>query len=280
VLEDGGTLTATVGDRLVLPRGRILEATLALPEADGEATYRVQTTRRALSVEAPPRAGVAVLAGAGDPLGRSIATGADAVMLDWDPDSGLLAFDPIPIVWSDGVTASGADPLLDGGWIGISGLTDAGADGDRRWFGGGTLTLSDATGTPLLIADLPWLVFEDSLVGSQGFNLFAPIFHILAAETGRSPWLDGFLALAASGAWLPQLFLGFDQAALGDDPWARAFRAPVRGMLSFTGAGSALDPAGASAPGTAPLFVIGLLLIASGWTAGRRTPAAGSGAER
>ena len=268
VMDGAGSfsLTAPLGEQLELPTGGLMTVSLPLPAGVESLALRVVNTHAEVSVAAAPRATVPVLTGAGY-LSQSVsAPDREAPLMYWDPEMGSLGFDPIPILWSEGVLTPGADDPLFSGQIEITGLHWVGSTDGRFYFAGGTLTLRDRFGTPLLSVSLPSLVFEDSLFAFQGLNGFAPILQMLEVQTHSSDWLNGFIDLMGLTApYLPEIFLGFDHLALGDDLWTHPFDVPVYGLLSFVGAAPPLDLDGASQavplPGTVSLLAVGLALM-------------------
>lgn len=238
--SDSSVFQGWIGDSLVFTPGILLQTSIALPESEHPIALRIVDTRAEVSIAAAPRASLPVLSGVGS---RPAPEGGDAPRMYWDPATGILRFDPLPINWSGGVLTDQADDaLLAGGKIDIGDLRYFGESDGRRYFIGGTLTLTDRQGTPLLSASLPALVLEDSLFQFQGFNLFAPILNVLGVNTASSEWLDGFVdLLTMESPYLPELFLGVDDLALTGNPWKSSFDAPVNGMLSFAGIAAPLD---------------------------------------
>ncbi|WP_157174360.1 hypothetical protein [Thiocystis violascens] len=237
---DSSAFQGWVGDSLVFAPGILLQTSIALPASEQSISLRIVDTRAEVSIAAAPRASLPVLSGVGS---RPVPEGEDAPRVYWDPETGILRFDPLPINWSGGVLPDQADDaLLSGGKIEIGDFRYFGESDGRRYFVGGTLTLTDSQGAPLLSASLPALVLEDSLFQFQGFNLFAPILNILDVNPDRSGWLDGLAdLLTMDSTYLPELFLGVDDLALSKNLWNASFDAPVNGMLAFAGIAAPLD---------------------------------------
>ena len=266
---------AQVGEQLALSPGQFSAASLPLPEDVDPLALRVVNTHTEMSVVAAPRATIPVLAGAGYLAATAPHPDREPPRIYWDPATGTLDIDPIPIIWSEGVLSPNSDDPLFGGQIEITGLRWIGGTDQRFYFAGGTLTIRDRFGRPLATASLPALVFEDSLFAYQGFNGFAPILQTLEVQVGGSDWLEGFIDLMAlTTPYLPELFLGFDDLPLGDDFWSRPFTAPVTGILSFSGAAPGLNVAVVVLPGTATLVALGIAIVLFSWrrqTDGMRT---------
>jgi hypothetical protein len=264
--RDSSVLQRQAGNQLSFELGTLIPTSIALPKTENPITLRIVDTRTEVSIAAAPRASIPVLTG----VGSSFASERDDTpRMHWNPDTGVLSFDPLPINWSGGVLPGKADDaLLSGGKIEIGDFRYIGESDGRRYFAGGTITLTDSQGRSMFSASLPALVLEDSLFQFQGFNLFAPILNILDVKTNSSQWIDGFMDLLALDApYLPELFLGVDDLALTDQSWLEGFSAPVNGMLSF--AGLTHPPLGLEEwhrravplPGTLVLIALGLVLI-------------------
>jgi len=256
---------AQVGEQLLLTPGQLAAASLPLPQRVDPLALRVVNTHTEMSVVAAPRATIPVLAGAGYLPLTGLPPPQETPRIYWDPETGSLDFDPIPIVWSEGVLTPASDDPLFGGQLEITGLRWVGGTDRRFYFAGGTLTVTDRFGRPVATASLPALVFEDSLFGYQGLNGFAPILQTLEFQTGGSDWLEGFIDLMTLTApYLPELFLGFDNLLLEDDLWSRPFNAPVTGFLSFSGAAPGLNLSVAPLPATAAMVALGLAILLLG----------------
>lgn len=258
---------APVGEQLVLPPGPLTAISMSLPVASEPMALRIINTHAEMSVAAVPRASIPVLAAAGSLYRPTRTANQDSPRMYWDPKSGQLELDPIPISWSEGVlTASAEDPLFNGGQLEITGLQGLGQLNGLHYFSDGTLSLRDRFGTPLLSVSLPAVVFEDSLFAFHGLNGFAPILQMPEVQAQGSEWLDGFVDLMGpTTPYLPELFLGFDHLALGEDPWSRAFEAPVSGFLSFIGAAPPLALGARHVtvpiPGSLSLLTSGIALL-------------------
>ena len=187
------------------------------------------------SYEAPPRAVIQVEESAG--YRASGAPGDPQV--HWDPSSGLLAFDPIPLDILRGRRdwTFDADELADsllGGFLEIDPLAHLGTLEGRRYFSGGDLRLFDGDHHLVLTAHTPTVVLDGSLRPAQGFNGFAPILMTEPGGQSDSRWLAEFLSrVSIDSLYLPELFLGFDTGMLEavDTPVSM----PVSALLSFAG---------------------------------------------
>ncbi len=187
------------------------------------------------SYEAPPRAVIQVEESAG--YRASGAPGDPQV--HWDPSSGLLAFDPIPLDMLRGGRdwTFDADELADsllGGFLEIDPLAQLGTLEGRRYFSGSDLRLFDGNHHVVLTARMPTVVLDGSLHPVQGFNGFAPILMTEPGAQSDSRWLAAFLSrISMDSFYLPELFLGFDTGVLEaiDTPVST----PVSALLSFAG---------------------------------------------
>jgi hypothetical protein len=188
--------------------------------------------------------------------------------LHWDSEDSLLRIDPLPLDALSGgaidaISSRYAQDTLIGGFLEIDPLHLSQTIGEQHYFFGEELRLIDNTGSILLRAKLPSVLFDNQLFANQGFNLFAPVLNVTSIETGRSDWLDAFSQhLSLDSDLLPELFLGFDLSTQALDVWTRSFSAPVNGVLSFAGPFVEVDEAAAPAPATFLLVLMGL----ASWT--------------
>ncbi len=221
------------------------------------------------SYEAPPRAVIQVEESAGH---RASGAAGDP-QVHWDPSSGLLTFDPIPLDMLRGGRdwTFDADELADsllGGFLEIDPLAHLGTLEGRRYFSGGDLRLFDGDHHLVLTAHTPTVVLDGSLHAAQGFNGFAPILMTELGEQSDSRWLAEFLSrVSIDSLYLPELFLGFGTGVLEaiDTPVSM----PVSALLSFAGPVPRLAEA-------APLWLLGggLALLLPWWRRSRNGSAA------
>lgn len=263
--SNSSVLQGQVGKNLTLDLDAPIQTSIALPETKDPIALRIVDTRTEISMAAAPRASIPILTG----IGSSFAFERDDTpRMQWNPDTGILSFSPLPINWRGGVlSGKDDDELFLGGKINIGDFHYIGESDGRRYFAGGTVTLTDNQGRVMFSASLPALVLENSLFQLHGFNFFAPILNILEVKPNSSRWLDGFMDLLALDApYLPEIFLGVDDLALTDQSWQTGFSSPVKGMLSFAGlTHPPLDLEAfrrpVSLPETFALIVLGLILM-------------------
>lgn len=180
--------------------------------------------------------------------------------IHWDASTGLLSFDRLPIntIGSLINQADSTEPLLTG-YLEIDPLQFITQLDNKEYYAGKNVRLVDEYGNILYEASLPSIVFDDSLFAKQGFNLFAPILNVLAADTSTSNWLDNYLSKSQiNSLLLPELFIGFNPNIIDNNIWSGNFDAPVSAFLSFTGI------APISEPSTLWLLFIGILLFRLG----------------
>ncbi|MCK7580415.1 MAG: hypothetical protein MZV65_35400 [Chromatiales bacterium] len=254
-----------VGNQLTLGLDTLIKASIALPTTEDSIALRIVDTRTEVSMAAAPRASIPVLTGVGSSFAFERN---DTPRMRWNPDTGILSFDSLPINWRGGVISDKEDDALFlGGKIEIGDFHYIGESGGRRYFTGSKITLTDSQGRPMFSASLPALVLENSLFQVHGFNFFAPILNVLDVKTSNSRWIDGFMDLLTLDApYLPEIFLGVDDLALKDQSWQTEFSAPINGLLSFAGLiHPPLDLEGfrrpISLPETFALIVLGLILM-------------------
>jgi hypothetical protein len=228
--------------------------------AAGALHISIELNHAEFSLEAPPAAARQVGAAAGI---RSARPTLSSPSLHWDAATGLLRFEPISIA---DLTGSGPRPpsrndAALGGSIQIDPLLYLGELAGLRYFAGQQFRLLDRDGTVLLLGSMPTLVFDPAIADLEGFNFFAPVMTVVAADLTRSAWLAEFLVDVDFTGWrMPTLFIGMQSDAEPD--WSRSFSQPAIGLLSFSGAPL---PAGAgvavSAPNALVLVVLGLIYL-------------------
>lgn len=249
-----GQTTAGNGPWAILPL-------LAHDAAAGALQVTIELDHAEFSLEAPPAAARQVGAAAGIRSARPTLSSS----LHWDAATGLLRFEPIPIaeLTGAGPRPPSSDDAALGGTIEIDPLVYLGELAGLRYFAGQQFRLLDRDGTVLLFGSMPTLVFDPAIQDLQGFNLFAPVMTVVAADLTRSAWLADFLVdLDFTGWRMPTLFIGMHSGTEPD--WSRSFSQPALGLLSFSG--SPL-PAGTgvavSAPNALVLIVLGLISLAA-----------------
>ena len=230
--------TTLAGNQLTLNQNAVsLSVDISLPKHETPFFLGIETFHTEASYEAPPVATNQV-----DEKIGYLGSGADSNQLHWDANSGTLSFDRLPI--NTLTTFFGSqypdDPLY-GGYLEIDPLQLLTQADGRDYFFGKEIRLVDSKGKILFKASLPSIVFDNELFKKNGFNLFAPILNILAADPSASKWLQDYLSKSnINSLLLPELFIGFDPN--NGDVWSDSFSAPVKTVLSFTGVQSVPEP--------------------------------------
>ncbi len=187
-------------------------------------------------------------------------------LLHWNAEEQKLWFDDIHLsLLSDG-TVEGTAPAYQSDLLADSGreivmridpLQRLFSDNGLEYFSGTTLRILDGVDESVLYsAEMPVMVFDPSLFGFEGFNLFVPLYNeeLFSSE---SKWLLDYLARTVLPPELqPQLFLGFsspNEDGSWNGIWDSSFDISVAASLSFT------QPV--PEPGTLALLALGMVTL-------------------